>query len=239
MKGIILAAGRGSRMGNLTKNLPKCRTLFLGKELIYWQLDALETPEIDQVGIVRGYMADTFDMDVKYFENKKWESTNMVSSLLAAKDWLVSHECVISYSDIVYSKHIVNKLVATKGDIVITYDPNWLKLWRLRFEDPLVDAETFKLNGNKVIEIGNRANSIEEIDGQYMGLLKCTIKGWNLISDYLKKYETVTIETMDMTQLLQGLIKQGNEITATRIDEPWYEIDTEHDLEIYTKNLGH
>ena len=34
MKGIILAAGRGSRMGTLTKNLPKCRTRLHGKELI-------------------------------------------------------------------------------------------------------------------------------------------------------------------------------------------------------------
>jgi L-glutamine-phosphate cytidylyltransferase len=237
MKGIILAAGRGSRMGSLTKNLPKCRTLFLGKELIHRQLDALENPEIDQIAIVRGYLADTFDMDVKYFENYEWETTNMVSSLLVARSWLESNECVVSYSDIVYSANIVSKLVATKGDIVITYDPNWLNLWSLRFKDPLIDAETFRLDGDRVIEIGNRANSISEIQGQFMGLLKFSAKGWGLISDYLEKYDDDSIARMDMTKLLQGLIKQGNEIIAAGIDEPWYEVDTESDLEIYAKSL--
>ena len=237
MKGIILAAGRGSRMGNLTNHLPKCRTLFSGKELIRWQFEALEIPEIDQVAIGRGYLANTFNMDVKYFENKKWDTTNMVSSLLTAKDWLKAHECVISYSDIVYSKNIVKELVRTKGDIIITYDPDWLKLWQLRFDDPLVDAESFKLDGNKLIEIGNRAKSIEEIDGQYMGLLKISPNGWGIISDYLKNCNTTTVETMDMTQLLQKLITQGNEIIVTKVSEPWYEIDTKQDLDIYTKSF--
>jgi choline kinase len=224
-------------MGSLTEGLPKCRTVFLGKELIHWQLEALGVPEIDHVAIVRGYLADTFDMDVTYFENKKWKTTNMVSSLLVAKSWLEVDECIVSYSDIVYSSKIVNKLLAAKGDIVITYDPNWLELWKLRFENPLVDAETFKLDGDRVIEIGDRANSIEEIDGQYMGLLKFTTKGWAVVSEFLGEYEADVVGRMDMTTLLQGLIRQGSEVIATAIDEPWYEIDTEHDLEMYAKNI--
>ena len=54
MKGIILAAGRGSRMGVLTDNLPKCRTILHGKELIQWQLEAMEEASIKEISIVRG-----------------------------------------------------------------------------------------------------------------------------------------------------------------------------------------
>ena len=37
----------------------------------------------------------------------------------------------------------------TSGDIVITYDPNWLSLWEMRFEDPLIDAENFSVKNKK------------------------------------------------------------------------------------------
>ena len=67
MKGIILAAGRGSRMGSLTSNLPKCRTLLFGKELIQWQLEALRKASIEEIAIIRGYLSETFDFNLKYF----------------------------------------------------------------------------------------------------------------------------------------------------------------------------
>ena len=143
MRGIILAAGRGSRMGSLTNDLPKCRTVLFGKELIQWQLDSLHDAKIKNVAIVKGYLPETFDFNLKYFENERWQDTNMVSTLLAATDWLVSDTCIVSYSDIVYSSDVVNTLVNTKGDITITYDPNWHDMWSMRFSNPLSDAETF------------------------------------------------------------------------------------------------
>ena len=46
MKAIILAAGRGSRMGLLTKSQPKCMTTLFGKKLINWQISALHNKHI-------------------------------------------------------------------------------------------------------------------------------------------------------------------------------------------------
>ena len=82
---------------------------------------------------------------------------------------------ITSYSDIVYSVDTITKLI-NFSDIVITYDPNWL--WQMRFNNPLSDAENFRLDGDRLIEIGLKASSIEEIEGQYMGLLKFTPAGW-------------------------------------------------------------
>ena len=98
MKGIILAAGRGSRMGLLTNNLPKCRTVFKGKELIQWQMESLQRAGINDIAVVRGYLANTFDLNVKYFDNKRWAETNMVMSLLSANEWLSNNICISSYS---------------------------------------------------------------------------------------------------------------------------------------------
>jgi len=234
MKAIILAAGRGSRMGSLTDDMPKCRTVLHGKELVEWQQSAFLTAGIKDIAIIRGYLAETFTFDVIYFDNMRWSQTNMVSSLLTASDWLKNDSCISSYSDIVFSTSAVAKLIDATGDIVITYDPNWLKLWEARFEDPLSDAETFKLDGNKVIEIGKRTSNVAEIEGQYMGLVKYTPTGWAYILDYLSMFSNNEVDSLDMTSLLSGLIDHGITVNAVAIDDHWYEVDSENDLSAYS-----
>lgn len=241
MKAIILAAGRGSRMKGLTENQPKCFTVLHGKRLIDWQLDALRSAGADEIAIVRGYMGDSFPYDITYFENTRWAETNMLMSLCTAGEWLRRDTCIISYSDIVYGAGTVERLRQGTGDICITYDPDWLRLWSLRFEDPLSDAETFRLNaGDEVVEIGGRASSVEEIKGQYMGLLKFTPAGWGQVEEYLSRFSQDVLDQMDMTKLLQGLIASGVKVHAIRIGEPWYEVDNEQDLAQYSlvKDLG-
>ena len=55
MKAIILAAGRGSRLKNLTDERPKCLVELHGKALLDWQLEALREAGIKKIGIVTGY----------------------------------------------------------------------------------------------------------------------------------------------------------------------------------------
>ena len=55
MRALILAAGRGRRMGEHTNSKPKCLTMFRGKPLIEWQINALNKAGINEIGIVTGY----------------------------------------------------------------------------------------------------------------------------------------------------------------------------------------
>ena len=234
MNGIILAAGRGSRMGSLTQRLPKCRTVFNGKELIQWQLDSLYEAGIEEIAIVRGYLRETFTFDLTYFDNQRWKNTNMVRSLIAAEEWLTNRSCIISYSDIVYSSDAVTRLINADGDIVISYDPNWEQLWKMRFTNPLSDAETFKTtNDNVLLDIGRRANSINEIKGQYMGLFKFTQNGWSKIIKGLSDVSDNELDKMDMTTMLNRLINKGTIINTCPIDDDWFEIDSPSDLILY------
>jgi len=238
MKAIILAAGRGSRMGDATSELPKCRTVFRGKELIQWQLEALRGAGIQEIAIVRGYLAETFEFDLTYFDNMDWAKTNMVMSLMSASEWLESDDCIVSYSDIVYSQDAVSCLIRSDSEVAITYDPNWLKLWSLRFKYPLSDAETFRLNHGYVTDIGRRASSIDEIEGQYMGLLKFSPNGWKATKNFICGHEVKDRFRMDMTMLLQGLIGVGTKILAVPIADEWFEIDSQEDLAVYTSMVG-
>jgi L-glutamine-phosphate cytidylyltransferase len=238
MKGIILAAGRGSRMGSMTDKLPKCRTVLHGKELINWQLDGLHGAGIKDIAVVRGYLAETFDFDLTYFENIRWAETNMVMSLISAEDWLINNICITSYSDIAYSDDAVKLLKSSPHDIVMTYDPNWKKLWSVRFDDPLSDAETFILDGDRVIEIGSKPDSFEEIEGQFMGLVKFTPLGWQKVKVYLEQFNQSDLDKMDMTILLQGLIKSNIAVYAIPICDPWFEVDSENDLKVYEEKFS-
>lgn len=235
MKAIILAAGRGSRMKELTREKPKGTVIYQGKPLIEWQIDALTQAGIQDIGIVTGYRQSSFNLyPLHNFFNPLWEETNMVSSLEYAHEWLSKEECIVSYSDIYYQHSAILKLMKSHADIAITFDPEWFKLWKKRFEDPLTDAETFALtNTNNLLDIGNKPQHLNQIEGQYMGLLKITPKGWSEIARIRNKLPIEINSKMHMTHLLQRIIKADNiPIKAVEYLDGWMEIDTPSDLAI-------
>lgn len=232
MQALILAAGRGSRLGAITDLHPKGLTPLAGHPLLEWQLDAINGAGIEQVAAATGYLPEQIGayLDNTFF-NAHWQHSNMVRSLWQARDYLSQQDSIISYSDIIYSQATVAQLSQAQGDIVISYDPNWLKQWQLRFENPLDDAESFKLNAaGKLIEIGQKADNVAEIQGQYMGLLKFTSNGWQQISDYLKQLSDEQLNKLDMTALINQLLAQGINIDVCAIQDNWFEIDDEQDL---------
>ena len=241
MRAIILAAGRGSRMGDLTEEYPKCLTQFAGRTLLEWQLSALRTAGIQDIAIVRGYRAETINpSDCIWFENPEWAKTNMVSTLACASQWLERDDCIVSYSDIVYHPEILQRLILHPGEVVISYDRQWLPLWSERFENPLMDAETFRLRQNGALEsIGDRAQAVSDIQGQYMGLLKFSPAGWRQVEGLLDDLSQERRNQLDMTSLLQLLLKDGVEIDTTPVNGRWCEVDSETDLRLYEHKLEH
>ena len=235
MKAIILAAGRGSRMGGLTQNAPKCMTVLAGKPLIEWQLEAVREAGITEIAVVRGYMGEKIAYPgLTTFENPRWAETNMVMSLVRAGEWLSKEDCIVTYSDIVYPGDTVSRLAAARGDLAIAYDVNWLKLWSERFEDPLSDAETFCIDDRGVLtEIGSRAKSLAEIKGQYMGLLKFSPRAWAGVGNLLERLTAQECDKLDMTSLLKRLLAEGMRIETVPITQPWFEVDNESDLRLY------
>lgn len=231
MKAIILAAGRGSRMGNLTADHPKGMIPVKGKSLLEWQMEALRKAGVHDICIVRGYLGHAIPFrDVVYRENRQWESTNMVSSLLAASDVLQSDSCVVSYADIIYRDSTVESLLTGAGNIRITYDVNWRDLWQRRFANPLDDAETFRLHPDGTVAgIGEKPAHIDDVQGQYMGLLYFTPQGWRHVREHLVQLPPEVVQKLDMTSLLRSLLDQMP-IHAIPIRDTWFEFDSESDI---------
>ena len=167
MKMIILAAGEGTRLRPLTENIPKCMVKFKGKPIIEYILEAAYNSGITDVTIVDGYKSDVLQKHlnnkrVNFLTNKKYETTNMLSTLFCAKK-IMNDDIIISYADIIYKKEILESLIAAKNFFNVVIDTEWKKLWSLRMEDPLSDLETLKIKDNKIIELGKKTNSYDNI----------------------------------------------------------------------------
>lgn len=242
MRAIILAAGRGSRMKNLTDERPKCLVEVRGKPLLERQLAALRGAGVHEIAIVTGYKRDmlagrgTFE-----FHNSRWAETNMVSSLSCAEDWLLSGPCIVSYSDIFYDESAVRSLMACTGSLAVTYDTNWLTVWTQRFGDPLLDAETFRMDDkHHLLEIGNKPQLVGEVQGQYMGLLRFTPDGWQEFRRIRETLSQSERDKMHMTGTLQKVIEAGRiPIQAVPYAGDWGEVDAAEDLAVYEKDDAH
>jgi L-glutamine-phosphate cytidylyltransferase len=241
MRGLILAAGRGSRMGALGDERPKCLVELAGSPLLDRQLAALTRGGVNEIGIVRGYRAEMLNRPgLAYFDNARWAQTNMVMSLAAAAEWLRREPVIVSYADIFYTGELIGGLARAPGALVITYDRSWRQLWSRRFADPLSDAETFRVDaGGRLLEIGGKTSKIEDIEGQYMGLLKFTPEAWRAVEALLATLEPAVRDRLDMTGLLRRLLDgKALPISTFGTDGQWGEIDNADDVSLYQQMLG-
>jgi L-glutamine-phosphate cytidylyltransferase len=237
MRAVILAAGRGGRMGRLGDARPKCLVELAKKPLINRQVTALRGGGATAVAVVRGYRADMICLpNITYFDNPRWAETNMVTSLTAAAEWLRSEPIIVSYADIFYRRELARDLAAAAGDLVVAYDRAWRNLWTRRFVDPLSDAETFRADeSGKLIEIGGKASKIGDIAGQYMGLLKFTPRAWQTVDTLLVGLDPTTRDRLDMTGLLRILLNQNFPIFTLGTEGQWGEVDSPSDLALYER----
>ncbi|NUZ09591.1 phosphocholine cytidylyltransferase family protein [Pseudoalteromonas sp. McH1-7] len=232
---IILAAGMGTRLRPYTNDKPKALVNVHGRPILDYQLDVFNTFEQANISLVTGYKRECFDnYKLRQFHNSEYDQTNMVFSLFKAIDVLQQEQpTLICYGDIIFNARIVKKLLVTPGDICISADLSWLQLWQDRMEDPLKDAESFKMNKDtdQILELGKPLKCVEDAEAQYMGLIKLSEHG---LKSFINLYNSIPYseaKSMYMTDFIQQLINRGNEVTASTHNEHWYEIDSTQDLE--------
>jgi L-glutamine-phosphate cytidylyltransferase len=235
-RALILAAGRGSRMGKSTKNSHKCLSILKNKTLLEWQLKSLNKAGLDNIEVVKGYKQELIEGEFSTSYNANWESTNMIASLFCAKK--VNYDTIVSYSDIVYKPSHIEKLKQSKGDIVILADLKWNELWSKRFQNPLDDAESFKSTNNRLTEIGSSTDNINDIEAQFIGLIKLSAKGWEILNKKFLSYDKIRQNKIDFTAILSDLLEDLTEIKIEFINGGWCEVDNVNDLNLYNKLIN-
>lgn len=239
MKAIILAAGQGARLRPLTDDRPKCMVEYQGEPLIQHVVRALRKNGVNDIVAVRGYKPEALRCaGLRFYDNPRYSSTNMVTTLFCAEQELEG-DVIISYSDIVYSPSVIQRLRATDAEFAVVIDRDWRRLWQERMDDPLDDAETLRIDpAGHIIELGKKARSYEDIEGQYIGLLKIAASAWPKLRAFYHRldrhatYDGKDFDNMYMTSFVQAVIDRLMPVTAVPIQGGWLEIDVPSDLTI-------
>lgn len=245
MKAIILAAGRGSRMGSLTKNIPKCMVSFLGKPILKYIVDFLQMEKsITEIIILRGYKYDQVNLKSVKYQNIL-NSKNMVDTLFKAISEL-SGEALIIYGDVIMDKQTIKALINSQKDISVLIDKNWYQYYNMRFENAYEDVESCVFNDSgQISNIGEKYPSKKDLMGQYVGGIKLSQKGCEIFKTFYAKIKKEyqgrkwirdrLFEEMYMTDFLQGLINYGFEVNAVECKNGWLEFDSKSDIDCYEK----
>jgi choline kinase len=241
MKSIIVAAGLGERLRPITDSVPKCMVKYESKCIIDYILDTMENLGINQNIVVNGYKKEVLEnhlqnRDIKFYTNESYDTTNMVSTLFTAESEM-DDDIIISYADIIYKPKVLQKLIDSPAEISCVVDNKWRELWEQRMDNPLDDAETMKTDSNSlIVELGKKPVSYDDINGQYIGLIKFSKNAINSAKKYYHSldknaiYDGKTFDNMYMTSFLQMIIDNLMPITAVHIDGGWLEVDAKEDL---------
>lgn len=243
MKAIILAAGKGSRLGSYTEDKPKCM-LPLGKySIIERQINTLRRAGIADITVVRGYAAERITMDgVKYYINPNF-NYNMVYSLFCAQ-LEIEGEVIISYGDIIYEAKVLSQLLSfPKCDIAVIIDRLWKKYFEHRSPSPYEEAESLILDNTcAILNIGEKNPKPADVQGQYIGLIRLSTNGSKLFKEMYHKAKVNfwdkpwlrnrLFQNIYMTDYLQYLIDIGVRVQAVPVEHGWLEFDTVQDYQL-------
>lgn len=237
MRLIVLAAGQGTRLRPLTDNIPKCMVPLEGVPLLERQLATAGEVGLTDLHVATGYREDVIDYPgvVKHY-NAAYDRTNMVATLFCAET-IMDDDLIVSYGDIVYQPDVLQSVIDAPYPVSVVVDKEWEHYWRARQEDPLIDAETMKLGpDDTILELGKKPESLEDIQGQYIGLMKFTRQALAEIRpfyhglDRTATYDGKNYDNMYMTSFLQMIADRLMPLHAVYISNGWMEIDTPEDL---------
>lgn len=246
MKAFILAAGRGTRLGNLAQDKPKGMLEFLGKPLIQWQIENYRRVGIDEIFIVTGFAAEKINFEgVPLIHNAHYAETNMVESFLTARHFF-SGPAIVSYADILFEERILRGLLDQKVATAVTVDLDWKTYWSERYGRLDFDLESLQLaSSGKILELGSPVSDATGIDARYVGLVSFSEQG---LKRFVNTYDTAravaapgkwrhskNFENAYMTDLLQEMIDKGEKVFSYSIRGGWIEFDTEQDYGTYQK----
>lgn len=189
MQAIIMAAGKGSRLGNLTDNKPKSFMEIKGFKMIEYNISMLHAFGIRDIIIVTGYQSERFDEltekidGIKCVYNPFFEMVNVLGSYFMAKD-LLHDDFVYLHADTLCAPEIFKALLQEEGDIILPVD----------YSPCDEEAMKVKVTDGKVVEI-NKTMDCETSKGEFVGIAKvgrCVINELNSATVDLMKEKAFT-----------------------------------------------
>jgi choline kinase len=250
-RAILIAAGRGKRLGAHTEDIPKCMVEVGSKPILGWVWDAFRSAGIEELVVIRGYRGDVLEAfvrplapNVSFVDNTEWQTNNVLLSLACARAYL-DRPCLISYSDIIFTPAVARAAAASPAEIALVIDREFRSIYDGRTEHPLEEGEVSDLMPDgSVARVGKRALPATEAVGEFIGLAKLGERGVTTVARTLdslaRRYDgrdhepfqrAASYRNAYLTDLWQELIDSGIRLDPVLIQGCWREIDTGQDLD--------
>lgn len=238
MQAIILAAGMGKRLKELTQDNTKCMVKVNGVSLIQRMLGQLDKRNLSRIVIVVGYEGKklqdyiaTLEINtpIEYVDNPIYDKTNNIYSLALAKDYLAEEDTLLFESDLIFEDTVIDELLNDSRETLALVDKyeSWM------------DGTCVKISENDDIEafVPGKKFKFDEIKDYY--------KTVNIYKFSKHFSETHYVPFLDAYQKALGLNEYYEQVlrVITMLDDPeikakrlsgqkWYEIDDIQDLDI-------
>ena len=247
MNVIILNAGSATRLGELTKQLPKGLLDINGKSLVERQIENFDLEDIEKILLVVGPNKEKFCLEnVNYIFDVKYDEHEQLGSLFVAKDFM-KDDVIISFGDVLVEKKVFKQISNSSFDIGLAVDLNWEKNYIGRTMHPQSEADLVRIESNLITKIQKKLiqNNIEKI-GEFLGIIKLNEEGARIFLEiYTKLLKTCEgkFQTADsfnkafVTDFIQELIDRNVSIHPILINGNWLEIDTSQDLDNARKRI--
>lgn len=240
MQALMLAAGKGSRLGRYTKDNTKCMLEVNGKTLLERCIDALKEANINKLVLVLGYKKENVinyikekgldkKIEIEYVFNEVYDTTNNIYSLFLAKDIFKREDTILLESDLIYEPSIIKELIESKYDnaAVLAKYEQWM------------DGTVVTLDSEK-----NILEFIEKQDFDYDKINKYykTVNIYKFSKEYIGKYYIPFLEAYVkaygnncyyelVLKVISGINKSLLKGYVIK-NKKWYEIDDCQDLDI-------
>lgn len=238
MQAIILAAGMGKRLGELTKNNTKCMVEVDGVRLIERALRILDRKNLNRIILVVGYQHENLmafvnslgiQTQIGFIINEVYDKSNNIFSLSLAKEQMIEDDTLLLESDLIFEERLIDMLLEDKRDSLALVD---------KFES-WIDGTCIVVDQDDNITdfIPGKLLQYREKEQYYK-----TVNIYKFGADFSKNVYVPFLETyakvMGNNEYYEAVIKlilllDKNTMKAKRLQgELWYEIDDIQDLDI-------
>ena len=238
MQAIILAAGMGKRLGELTKNNTKCMVEVDGVRLIERALRILDRKNLKRIILVVGYQHENLmafvssleiQTKIEFIINEVYDKTNNIFSLSLAKEQMIEDDTLLLESDLIFEERLIDMLLEDKRDSLALVDKfeSWMDGTCIVVDqdDNITDFIPGKLLQYREKEQYYKTVNIYKFGADFSK---------NVYVPFLEAYAKV----MGNNEYYEAVIKlilllDKNTMKAKRLrGELWYEIDDIQDLDI-------
>jgi len=247
VKVIIPAAGAPHNQQSLEPLLqerPVCMLDINGKPILQRNLETLNSAGISEITVVTGYQHEKVNIEgIETIFNENYRDKHILHSIMLAENKL-DGKSILVYSDILFEKHLITRLLECESDITLVVDASYKKTHLRNKKLDLVIAERKPVLGKRVITY-DKPNSIlrigktipeEKSDYEFIGMALFSAKGAKIFRDEYHKakekyklgsfHEVPSFFQASFEDMIQEMIDNGHKISALEVNSGWTEIHT-------------